>query len=158
NKRTRETSYTEPPPVLGLLAVLSATAEFMRHGDGMAEANYYGRLAQVLGVSEHKELVAAGYRKVAEPFWRALNDWLVGLDGLRGLPTAYALQHRYVGLPLSQALVRRGDRERLIGFFQSFGLSPGSDVPPAEMQILLTAWMSRKPCPATRTFESLWSR
>lgn len=158
NRRTGESGFAEPPPVLGLLAVLSATAEFMRQSDGMSEANYYGRLAQVLGVVEHKDLVAAGYRKVAEPFWRALNDWLVGLDGLRGLPTAYALQHRYVGLPLSQALVRRGDRERLIGFFQSFGLSPGSDVPPAEMHNLLGAWMSRRPCPATKTFESLWSR
>lgn len=157
-ERSREASSCDPPPVLGLLAVLSATAESMRHGDGMSDTNYYGRLAQVLGISEHKELVAAGYRKVAEPFWRALNDWLVGLDGLRGLPTAYALQHRYVGLPLSQALVRHGDRERLISFFQSFGLSPGSDVPPAEMRVLLTAWMSRRPCPATKTLESLWNR
>lgn len=157
-RRSRDKSYAEPPPVLALLAILSGTAESMRQGDGMSEANYYGRLAQVLGVPEHKTVVAAGYRRVAEPFWRALNDWLVGLDGRRGLPTAYALQHRYVGLPLSQALVRKGDRDRLIAFFQSFGLSPGSDVPPAEMQMLLTAWMSRKPCPATKTFESLWKR
>lgn len=156
--RQQEDDRSTPPPVLALLALLSMTAESMRHGDGMSDANYYGRLAQILGEDENKDKIAAGYRRVAERYWKALNDWLTGQDGHRGLPTAYGLQHRFVGLPLSQALVRKGDRDRLIGFFQSFGLSPGSQVPPDEIESLLHAWMSRRPSPATKTFERMWKR
>lgn len=155
---SRSSDLESPPPVLALLALLSATAESMRQSDGMSDANYYGRLAQLLDATEHKDRIAAGYRQVAERYWKALNDWLTSQDGYRGLPTAYGLQHRFVGLPLSQALVRKGDRERLVGFFQTFGLSPGSQVAPDEIESLLNVWVSRQPCPATRTFERMWKR
>ena len=82
----------------------------------------------MLAAPEDKDKIAGGYRSVAERFWKALNVLLTGLDGLRGLPTAYALRHRFVGLPMSQALIRKGDRDRLVGFFQAFGLPPAAQI------------------------------
>src|SRR5699024_8853135 len=98
------------------------------------------------------------YREVAEPLWGALNRWLADLDGARGLPTAFTLSHRYVGLALSQALVRRADRQRLLAFFRKFDLAPGSDFPPGELEVLLDTWINEVPSPATRSLERLWAK
>lgn len=148
---------SSPPPVLGVLALLSLTADSMRQGDGMAENNYYGRLGHLLDVDlTQQQRVAQGYRHVAEDFWRALNWWLEQHGGLRGLPTAFALGHRYVGLPLSQALVRSSDRRRFIGFFQTYGLSPGAQVAPKEILPLLDNWIRRVPSPTSANIERLW--
>ena len=147
-----------PPPVLALLAVLSLTAEHMSRGEGYGENNFYGRLKELLGIPVSDENVVHAYRRVAERYWGALNTWLNQCDGRRGLPTAYALGHRYVGLPISQALVRRGDRERLVDFFLRFGFSPGAEVPPSELETVLDIWMRQTPCPATKTLERLWQK
>lgn len=149
---------TETPPVLALLAVLSLTAERMSRGEGFGENNFYGRLKELLGIPQDNENLAQAYRKVAERYWGALNTWLNECDGSRGLPTAFALGHRYVGLPISQALVRKGDRERLVSFFLRFGFSPGSDVPPSELETVLDIWMRQTPCPATKNLERLWQK
>lgn len=149
---------TETPPVLALLAVLSLTAERMSRGEGFGENNFYGRLKELLGIPQDNENLAQAYRQVAERYWGALNTWLNECDGSRGLPTAFALGHRYVGLPISQALVRKGDRERLVSFFLRFGFSPGSDVPPSELETVLDIWMRQTPCPATRNLERLWQK
>jgi hypothetical protein len=42
----------QTPPTLALLAVLSLAAEAMRHGDGMSANNYYGRLCEILAVTD----------------------------------------------------------------------------------------------------------
>ena len=42
--RADQGGLESPPPVLALLALLSATAESMRQADGMSDANYYGDL------------------------------------------------------------------------------------------------------------------
>jgi hypothetical protein len=147
-----------PPPVLALLAVLSLAAEHMSRGDGLGEGNFYGRLREALHLPTGDDRLPHAYRMVAERYWGTLNAWLTDFDGRRGLPTAYALGHRYVGLPISQALVRRGDRERLVTFFQQFGFSPGVEVPPAELEQVLDVWMHQVPCPATRNLERLWAK
>ena len=146
----------ESPPILAVLAVFSLAAEHMGRGDGLAEGNFYGRLRELLEMPHADDRIDLAYRRIAERYWGELNGWLQGLGGLRGVPTAYSVSHRYVGLPISQALVRRGDRERLIGFFQRFGLAPGTELPPSEMENILDHWMSLVPCPATRNLERLW--
>lgn len=145
------------PPLLALLAVFSLAAEHMTKGDGLSGANYFGRLHETLGIPKNELWINNAYRKVAERYWETLNGWLTGLGGRRGVPTAYAVTHRYVGLPISQALVRRGDRERLVSFFQRFGFAPGSEVPPSELETVLDIWMKLSPCPATKNLERLWA-
>jgi hypothetical protein len=149
---------TDTPPLLALLAVFSLAAERMTKGEGLSSANYFGRLHEILGIPQEELWINGAYRKVAERYWGTLNTWLTDLGGRRGVPTAYAVTHRYVGLPISQALVRRGDRERLVSFFQRFGFAPGSDVPPSELETVLGEWMKQNPCPATKNLERLWTK
>ena len=149
---------TVAPPLLALLAVFSLAAEHMTKGDGLADSNYFGRLREILDIPQDDDRISGAYRKVAELYWRALNGWLTDLGGRRGVPTAYAVTHRYVGLPVSQALVRRGDRERLVSFFLRFGFAPGSEVPPSELETVLDIWMKQIPCPATKNLERLWTK
>lgn len=149
------------PPHLALLAVMSLAAERMANGEGMSANNYYGRLAPMLGMPDRQLDLAQAYRRVAERWWNDLNLWLERHDGRRGLPTAYslgALQHRYVGLPISQALVRAADRQGLVRFFQRLGFAAGSDVPPHALTPLLDAWIRQNPSPATRSLQRMWSK
>ena len=147
---------SEDPPFLAVLAVFCLAAERMEAGDGMSVTNFFGRLRGVLGWDDKR--LDQAYRRVAEWFWGELNRWLVEQDGQRGLPTAFALSHRYVGLTVSQALVRSGDREQLKDFFREYGFSPGMDVPPNDLEPVLDAWMRQRPCPASRSLETLWGR
>lgn len=129
-------------PEVALLAVFSLAAEQMAAGDGMASANYYGRLAQLLDAP--KRTLHQSYVRVAEPLWAGLNFWLERLDGRRGTPTAYALGKRFVGLPMSQALVREADRRRLERFFSDFDLAPRAEIPGPELEPLLGTWFDRE--------------
>ncbi|MGE3254468.1 hypothetical protein [Pseudonocardia sp.] len=149
-----------PPPTVGLLALFTVAAEAMGSDTSYAVHAYYPRLSSLLEVETDtaKDRLSAAYRADAERLWKGLNDWLTATDGRYGVPTAYALTHRYIGLPLSQALVRAADRRHLSQMFRQYGLPPGSEVPPADMQRLLDAWMQQSPCPASNTLQALWQR
>jgi hypothetical protein len=138
----RSRRHTDVYPEVALLAVFSLAAEQMAAGDGMASANYYGRLAQLLDAPKHN--LQQSYTRVAEPLWAGLNLWLERLDGRRGTPTAYALGKRFVGLPMSQALVRQADRRRLERFFTDFDLAPRAEIPAPELEPLLGTWFDRE--------------
>jgi len=156
--RTRE-SAMEPPPVLPLLAVTVLAAEAMGSGDEAAHA-YFPHLSRLLGASDEAETksIESSYRVVAESFWEGVNEWLSRLDGQRGLPSAFALSHRYVGLPMSQALIRTADRDRLPRMFASFGLPPGYSLAPSDMAGLFDQWMKQQPCPVSNGLSALWQK
>lgn len=144
------------PPVLPLLAVLTVAAARMTSGGGMAENNFYGRVLELLGVTDPKQRFRNGYQRYGESYWVALDRWLEDNDGLRGLPTAVAIGHRFVGLPISQVLVREGDRAKLGTFFMHAGFPPGAAVPPAELAPALDQWISSEPCPVSSALEHHW--
>lgn len=147
------------PPLLPLLAVLTLAAENMGADSDFAANAYYPRLYKLLG-AESAELqvrVQEEYRACAEDLWGALNQWLEALDGALGTPTAYALSFRYVGLPMSQALVRAADRRKLPDLFQVFGLAPGMEVAPPDMARLLEAWTGQDPSPVSNQFRHAFS-
>jgi len=150
----------KPPPTIALLAVFTLAAEAMGSDTSYAVHAYYPRLASVLGVSSEKgrERLQLAYQSAAEQLWRGLNDWLTLADGRYGVPTAYALTHRYVGLPLSQALIRAADRRHLTQMFRQFGLPPGSDLPPADMMRMLDIWIQQTPSHASKNLQGLWRR
>lgn len=148
-----------PPPSLPLLAVFSLAAEKMGAGDGMGAHNYYGRLSSLLDLSNRRDDVAASYRTTAPRLWQDLNRWLTDEDGRHGLPTAYAIdgdKFHYVGLAISQALVRTGDRARLTDFFRSAGLAPRTVLDAGALDPVLDTWISQVPTPATRRLLALW--
>lgn len=159
----RRGNLLSEPPILALLAVLSLAAENMHDGEGKAANNFYGRLAELLALNEsEKDEFVGAYRRIeqglpcSELLWASLTSWLERNEGNRGLPTAYAAGHTHIGLPLSQALVRQTDRERLTDAFTTYGLSPRSTLDKGEMRILLEEWLSRAPCPASNSFARLW--
>nr|WP_046283352.1 hypothetical protein [Mycobacterium sp. UM_NZ2] len=147
-----------PPPCLAFLAVSVLAAEDMGQSEERLAANaYYPRLARRLGVPEGDRSVETQYRRHAEFFWQCLDTWLTDHDGNRGLPTAYALTHRYVGLPMSQALVRAGDRRKFPEMFAHYGLSPGMQIAPDALTHYLDDWL--KPgSSAPGNLVSLWQR
>ena len=146
------------PLWIPLLAACAMGAENMRASAGAASHNYYLRLFEVLGTPEEsKKHWQDSYRDSAETLWAGLNSWLEAWEGVRGIPTAYALgAHKYVGLAMSQALVRERDRERLPGFFAAEGLPPGYRVGSGEMEAMLDPWMSRLPPYFSQPMRALW--
>ncbi|WP_280332722.1 hypothetical protein [Nocardia wallacei] len=148
-----------PPPCLAFLAVTVLAAEDMGNThDDIAGHAYYARLAKLLGRDKDDHCVRQQYTKYAEFLWRSVNRWLDDLDGARGIPTAYALTHRYVGLPVSQALVREGDRRKFPAMFAQFGLSPGMQIAPEDLLGYLDHWMSDEGSPASSYLRRLWGR
>lgn len=134
------------PPFLALLAVFALSAEDMRSDGTMSGANYYGRLARNLAIDETERRsflkLQSDFRKSSLTFWEQLNTWLADLDGRCGLPTAYALDWRsFVGVPISQALVRGADRDKLIDFFLDLGLTQRASIALEDMVRLLDHWL-----------------
>ncbi|MEV6889375.1 hypothetical protein [Kribbella sp. NPDC051137] len=159
NKRLREwqrTDRTDPPPILAFLALTVQAAEDMGQDDSLSTTAYYPRLANLLGVPGDD--VRTVYTHYAEYFWRWLNQWLDDLDGTRGLPTAYALQHRFVGLPISQALVRHADRRHFPEFFAQYGLAGGMVIAPEALVPYLQAWFETEHCPVSKNLRRLWRK
>ncbi|HEY1702312.1 MAG TPA: hypothetical protein VGG75_21610 [Trebonia sp.] len=160
-RKARDDGQVPPaPPILALLAALTLAAEEMQHDREFAGNAYYPRLFRVLQVNDGRQQarLQSAYRKDAEELWGGLNEWLSAADGRLGVPTAYALSHRYIGLPLSQALVRAADRRQFPLLFNRYGLTPGGEVSLADMEGLLDGWLGMRPCPVSRSLESLWSR
>lgn len=146
------------PPTLAFLAITSLAAEDMGTAeDAIAGNAYYIRLAKLLKVSGDNNLQNQ-YSKFAEFLWGCLNSWLEDLDGERGKPTAYSLTHRYVGLPMSQALVREGDRNKFPALFAQFGLSPGMEIAPADLSNYLDHWFGLENSPASNSLRKLWNQ
>ncbi len=145
----------EPPPVLALLAVFARAAELMGEDDRFQANAYFPRLNQLLGTSGSEDRrLQASFRRESERFWAALNDWLSGLDGAIGLPTAEAIGYRYVGIPLSQALIRAADRHRFGQFFDSADLEPGLSLSSSDMTAHLDRWI--KAGGASASISKLW--
>lgn len=148
------------PPLLPLLAVFVLAAERMGTSDDVAVHAYYPRLFEVLRVTDagRQAHIREAFQSRSEGFWAALNRWLSLADGRYGLPTAYSISHRYVGVPMSQALVREVDRRRLPGLYRQFGLAPGTQMAPSDMQRLLDIWIDQEPPPVSAGLVRLWRR
>lgn len=153
------TGSLNAPPGLATIAVLSLAADSMHAAGGMAAHNYYGRLHGLLDTPEgKKKAVESGYREHGEDLWDALNAWLEAWEGERGIPTAYVVgTMRYVGLALSQALIRRADRDKLPRVFLDEGLPPGYRMAPSDMEATLDEWMPRHPPLFSQSLRALWS-
>lgn len=156
NRRPGE--QLETPPCLALLALFALAAEQMGEDPNYAPNAFYPRLCGLLRISntvtQHR--LETSYRQHAEEIWHALNEWLEALDGALGTPTAYALSYRYVGLALSQALVRGRDRAKFPSLFRNLGLAPGSQIAPTDMIQLLSSWITQEPCPVSISLRKLW--
>ena len=138
------------PPFLALLAFLSSVAEEMRSDENFAANNYYGRLCQRLDLEPEgadRDRVARWFRAETPTFWRELNGWLEASEGRLGTPTAFALDPhlKYVGVPISQALVRERDRQLFPDLFGRYRLAPGTRLSRSDMLRFLEDWLPQAP-------------
>lgn len=149
----------DTPPSLPLLVVLTWAAESMQAGTDIASTNYYKRLFPLLAVpDERQSRLTTDYQHAAETLWGSLNAWLESWEGERGVPTAYALGGmRLIGLPMSQAVVRRHDREGLHHVFDAEGLPPGFRMGAPDMELALDPYASRQPSPLSGNLRRLWT-
>jgi hypothetical protein len=149
-----------PPPIVALLATFTAAAETM--GDSKSthihDSAYYPRLLNLLKVPEqHASRFKESFRQSTEAYWDALRIWLEAIDGNRGLPSAYALNLRYVGLPISQALIRETERRQLKNMFSDMALPAGMGISQTDMETSLGQWISTTPSPASASLRQLWA-
>lgn len=157
-RRTRLVNR-KPPPSLPFLALTVLAAEDMGSADdGHTPNSYYARLCSLLDLPADQTSVRQQYMRRAEQLWGDLNRWLEDLEGERGIPTAYSLTYRYVGLPLSQALVREGDRRKLPAFFAQYGLPAGAELAPEVLSLYLGAWFGGETCSASASLRRLWGK
>lgn len=152
-------SPLETPPSLPLLVVLTMAAEQMQAGSDMAANNYYGRLFPLLQVPEaRQQALIHDYRATAETLWGSLNAWLEAWEGERGVPTAYAIGGmRLIGLPMSQAVVRRHDRNGLHQVFEAEGLPPGFRIGGPDMELALDPYATSTQSPLSNNLRRLWA-
>jgi hypothetical protein len=149
----------ETPPALALLIVLSIAAEQMQADDDLAAHNYYSRLHRMLRVpTTEYQRVENDYRRVADLLWGSLNSWLEAWEGERGIPTAYAIGgHAFIGLPMSQAVVRQHDRAGLHELFAIEGMTPGLRISPEDMSVAMDPYATAAPSlPLSSHLARLW--
>ena len=145
------------PPALALLAVLAFAAGQMRNSgenddeSNIGAGNYYTRLCEVIGRdpwNEHE--TQTEYRRCAELLWQSLHDWLNEWQDERGVCTVplpegdNGKRHQWaVQMPISQALLRKADRDNLFEMFRSRGLNPSVTVSNEVMSFVLEEWCHR---------------
>lgn len=150
------------PPLIALLMVLSIAAEKMQSTASHTEVgagSYYVQLERTLGIpaSESKRL-RHSFTISSEAYWEALSVWLEDFAGEKGLPSAYALMYRYVGLPISQALIRDTERRNIDRFFEEQGLIPGIALAHAEMFAALDVWLTQSGSSANQALRLIWAK
>ncbi|UOQ88048.1 hypothetical protein MUN74_12170 [Agromyces endophyticus] len=147
------------PPIVALLVVFTMAAEHM--GDS-AQSDihtnaYYAHLNRLLGLPESDEgRFRTAFQHHSESYWAALAAWLESFDGEIGLPTAVALSHRYIGLPVSQAVVREAERKQLLRMFEETGLPTGTAISAIDMEASLGDWITSADPPPSKSFARLW--
>ena len=134
--------HTGHPPFIGILGFFSWVAETMKANDLYKATNYMDRLCDLLDVdvqeSKARDRIKRNFRKQTPCLWNELNTWLEDHEESLGLPTAYPFDSRvYVGIPISQALVREHDRQSLKELFYEYRLEPSQRLPIEDMVDLL---------------------
>lgn len=160
-KALRESAAVPPPPHIALLVLLSSAAERMGGASvnsGASESSYYASLEGFLAVPpQESSRFRVSFTKSSEAFWESLSLWLEDHDGQLGLPSAYALMHRYVGLPISQALVRERERRNLKKMFEEQGFTAGTTVSHVDMHGAMDVWVASSRTSANAALRKMWS-
>jgi len=102
------------PRCVVFLGAMVLAAHRMADEDAVSESNYFLRLRQVFGLNDGESGRPRGLQPpgLEEELWLKWGEWLLRKGFL---PTAEAGRgsSRYINYPLSQALLRKGDKRRL---------------------------------------------
>lgn len=153
-------SANVPPPIVGLLVVFSMAAESLdSHDDSSSSANtYYPQLTELLRLpSAQRTRVGDSFRRSVERYKEALDGWLElhhgELGEMSSLPT---VNFRYVGIPISQVLLRRSERDNLRHMFTVAMFQPGVAADEVTLEDAIETWVDSGQ--ATHRLSDIWSR
>jgi len=142
------------PPFTALLYTLAHAAELMVSSEEFSANNYYERLASLTRVPAHN---LSHNGRETKKFWIALSRWLAAKNFAYGVPTAAELgSFPYVGLALSQAVMREVDRQSLHTLFEKYGFSGSDALSIEEMEQYIAAWITGSQ--ASSGLKKMWGR
>jgi hypothetical protein len=142
------------PPCTATLFTLARAAELMVSDGKFSSSNYYQRLSSLTGISS-SNLSSNG--PSTEKMWRSFNNWLADTDFAHGRPTARAVNsYRYVGIAMSQAIVREEDRQRFHDLFEKYRFRSSEAVTQEEILQYIGTWIhGAKP---TKQLKAAWAK
>ena len=151
--------FSSLPPITLFLFALTLVAEQMSSDDTHSLNNYYDRLIKCFGISNDTDNKAVrAHFKSTEKYWLNFNSWLVRNDGQYGIATAKPIiaKWKYVSYPISQAILRRGDKENIRQFLSERKLDNETEIEISQLADLLDRWLSSSA--STKYLRDLWER
>ncbi len=149
------------PPVVGLLCICSEAAKDMG-SSGMNPSNFYRPLADLLGLDSTaddkvRQELGNSYRDVVVNAWDCVRSWCAHYEGQRGEVSVFpATSAEFVGLAVSQALLRESDRRHLPDFFRQYRLQPTEVTNDSEIQQALDDWIRSPYSSAGSNLRTIW--
>jgi hypothetical protein len=107
------------PPGVAFLGLCVLAASQMAEDDKISARDYFSRLRKVFGLSgcSRPPGMESG-AKAEEPLWKDWNRWLLRQGFEPTVQRGCGRPMIYINYPISQTLLRRADKERLIVFFK----------------------------------------
>ncbi len=102
------------PSCFAFLGAMVLAAHRMASDDDATDANYFRRLRETLNLPTDESGRPAGLVPPApeERLWKILNEWVLKKGWLPSAEPGYGAS-TYINYPISQALLRSGDKDRL---------------------------------------------
>lgn len=154
----RDSDHLTPPPSLPTLACSILAASRMDADHQGAGHNYYLRLAQLLAPTEEQvslwRAALALHFSDLKPRWEELREWMEARGWSSSITELPNL--RYVGYPISQAVLRQRDRRVLTQFWELIDVEPARLQPDSGTSLLenLRRWLQQ----GNRGFSSVFQR
>ena len=158
DEQWRLSGFNGFPPTTLFLCSLSLVAEGMRAGDRFSFNNYYDRFMSAFKISrDSDETAIKSHFKSTAKMWRNFNSWLIRNDGNFGLPTAkpFMPTKPFISYPISQALIRQGDRKHIRDFLESQGFNAAVEEDIGIVGEALGRWF--KTTGPTQYLQKMWS-
>lgn len=94
-------------------------AEEEDEDERVSDTNYFTRLREVFGFTGKGRPPGLQQAGVEEPLWETWNRWIIEKGWLPSADYGLDTVNRYINYPLSQSLLREGDKEKLEGVLRS---------------------------------------
>jgi hypothetical protein len=140
--RWKVSGAADPPPFLAPLAVAVLAAVHMARDIDARPTNYYKRFRELLNLKPVSGGTPLGYGDAFPFLWSYFIWWLdVARQGRLGSSTVVGDKWRTnIGFAISQALIRRADRQRFTHFFQWIDLEPREELTGDELLSRFRVW------------------
>jgi hypothetical protein len=120
----RENNHEGKPECVAFLTAMVIAASRMVDEEEHSQTNYFIRLREVLGLPTDEGGRPPGMESgKEEQLWKTWANWLVRKGFLASAREGKNNYYKYTRYPLSQALLRRTDRDRLCRLFNEKGWS-----------------------------------